>query len=110
MPHPKFKFLIPHSNEWRQLRKDEQRRRRRISHDGQSRLMPGPVPDPDLERCLRNASTLLTEREHKELLKHKPKEMTKSQFLRKVVCIFLESRRRKDCPTMPFDDWFRGLL
>ena len=106
MPHPKFKFLIPHTAPWRKLRKDEQRRRTRINADGLTRLVPGPLPDPDLERCQHNLSTLLTEREHKAFMKLKPKDMTKSTFLRKVLCLHLESQRRKDLPTMPFDSWF----
>jgi hypothetical protein len=109
MPHPKFKFLIPNTTPWRKLRKDEQRRRRRVNADGQTRLVPGPLPDPDLERCLCNTSTLLTEREHNALLKLKPKDMTKSTFLRKVVCLYLESTRRKDLPTMSFVDWFARI-
>ena len=85
MPHPKYKFLIPHTAPWRKLRKDEQHRRTRINADGLTRLVPGPLPDPDLERCQLNLSTLLTEREHKAFMKLKPKDMTKSTFLRKVL-------------------------
>lgn len=107
MPHPKFQFLIPHSPEWRKLRLQEQRRRTRVNHDGQMRLVPGPLPDPELERCLCNVSTLLTEREHKAFLKLKPKDMTKSTFVRKVLCEFLESKRAKEMPTQSFTDWLR---
>ncbi len=109
MPHPKFKFLIPHTTPWRELRKDEQTRRRRINADGQTRLVPGPLPNPELDRCLHNLSTLVTEKEFKAFMKHKPKDWTVSRFLRKVLCVFLEQQRRKDLPTMPFDDWFRCL-
>jgi len=105
MSHPKFQFLIPHSREWRELRRDEMRRRTRINHDGQKRLVPGPLPNPDLERCLRPVSSVLTEREFKAFLRHKPHGWTNSKFMRAVLCHFLESHRRKDMPTQSFVGW-----
>jgi len=109
MSHPKFKYLVPHSREWRLLRKKEQRRRARINHDGQSRLVPGPLPDPDLERCLHRLSTVVTDRENRAFMKLKPKDWTPSKFMRKLLCLFLEQHRRKDLPTQSFVDWFVEL-
>ena len=107
MPHPKFNFLIQGTKPWKDLRKEEMHlRRRRINHDGQSRLVPGPLANPDLDRSLYRISTVVTEREEKEFLKLKPKAMTNSLFLRTVLCQFLEQHRRKDLPTMSFVDWF----
>jgi len=103
MPHPKFKYLVPHTPAWRILRREESQRRRKIRDcDGNERLAPGPLPDPELDRCLHNLSTLLTEREFKAFMKSKPKDMTKSLWLRGMVCEFLERRRVKTAPTMPF--------
>jgi len=89
----------------RELRRDEMRRRTRINHDGQKRLVPGPLPNPDLERCLRPVSSVLTEREFKAFLRHKPHGWTNSKFMRAVLCQFLESHRRKDMPTQSFVEW-----
>jgi len=100
--HPKFKFLTPHTPQWRVLRREESQRRRIRDGDGNMRLAPGRVADPELDRCLYNVSTLLTEREYRAFMKDKPKHVTKSLWLRGMVCEFLESRRRKDLPTMPF--------
>lgn len=103
MPHPKFKFLTPHTPEWRALRREESQRRRKIRDcEGNDRLAPGRLPDPDLDRCLHNASTLLTDREFKAFMASKPKNVTKSLWLRSMVCEYLEIRRNKAAPTMPF--------
>jgi len=101
--HPKFQFLTPHSREWRILRREESQRRRKIKdYDGGERLVPGKLPDPDLDRCLHNVTTLLTEREWKAFMKSKPTNVTKSTWLRAMVCESLERRRVKTAPTMPF--------
>jgi len=105
MPHPKFKFLTPHTPAWRLLRREEQQRRTIRDCDGRDRLAPGRIADPELERCLCNTTTILTEREHKELLKHKPCHMTKSTFVRFVLCQFLESKRPKLSLTKSFVEW-----
>jgi hypothetical protein len=103
MPNPKFKYLVPHSPAWRVLRREESQRRRKIrDYDGGERLAPGPLPDPDLDRSQNNLSTLLTDREYTAFMKSKPKGMTKSLWLRGMVCEFLERRRVKAAPTMPF--------
>jgi hypothetical protein len=103
MAHPKFKFLTPHSPQWRVLRREEAQRRRKIRDcDGNLRLAPGKLPDPDLDRCLHNATTLLTDREWKAFEKSKPKHVTRSTWLRVMVCEYLEKRRVKTAPTMPF--------
>jgi len=103
MPNPKFKFLTPHTPAWRVLRREESQRRRKIRDcDGNERLVPGKLPDPDLDRSLNNVSTLLTDREFTAFMKSKPKNVTKSLWLRGMVCEFLERRRVKTAPTMPF--------
>ncbi|MEI9893189.1 MAG: hypothetical protein WDN28_04580 [Chthoniobacter sp.] len=100
--HPKFQFLTPHSKQWRVLRREESQRRRKIMGAYGEQLVPGKLPDPHLDRSLHNCTTLLTEREFKAFMKLKPKHVTKSLWLRGMVCEFLERRRCKTAPTMPF--------
>jgi len=106
MSHPKFQFLVPHSPQWRGLRREEQQRRRKIRDcEGNERLAPGPLPDPDLERRLINLTTAITEREWKEFRKHQRKDMTKATFARFIICQFLEAKRPKMSLTKSFVEW-----
>jgi len=107
--HPKFKNLTPHSPAWRVLRRDEMQRRRKIrGADGNERLAPGRLPDPNLERCLRNLTTLITEREYKAFMRSKPKGVTVSTWVRAMICEGLERRRVKHGPTMAFSVDLKG--
>jgi hypothetical protein len=80
IPPFKKKTLVPHSKEWRELRRAEMQRTRKIRgtgvylKDGQrkirdwygdERLAPGKDPDPDPERCLCPVTANITERERK---------------------------------------------
>lgn len=103
MAHPKFKYLVPHTPAWRALRREEQQVRGKIRHwDGEERLAPGPLPNPDLDRSIHNLTTLITEREFKAFMRSKPRHVSKSLWVRNAICEFLESRRVKTAPTMPF--------
>ena len=70
------------------------------------RLKPGPKPNPFLDKCNHGLHTQLRGREYKafEALwkRQAPPGVTRSSFLRFLICEKLESERRKDCPSMPF--------
>jgi len=97
---------VPHSKPWNKWRTNEMQRRKKIRDcDGNERLAPGKLPDPDLERCLNRWSSVITDHEHGALIRAKPHHLTKSQFIRGIICQWLEARRRKDCPTKSFTAW-----
>lgn len=68
-------------------------------------LKRGPKPDLFRDKCENGLHTQLTKREFQQfeqLRKQVGRQFTRSIFLRYVICEFLETHRRKDCPTMPF--------
>src|SRR5438067_694941 len=73
-------------------------------------LKRGPKPDPMREHATEFLSTVLSEREF-EAFEHlrqqfRPK-LTRSMFLRLIVCQHLEDKRLKHCPTNSFMDAIR---
>ena len=72
------------------------------AHD---RLKPGPKPNPFLDKCEHGVLAKLTKREHDAFLKlwkRKAPKLTRSTFLRSLICETLEAERRKDCPSQTF--------
>jgi hypothetical protein len=65
----------------------------------------GPKPKPFLDKCDQGWVTQLNKRETtalKALWRRQAPHVTKSTFLRSIVCRYLEDHRRKDCLTQPF--------
>ena len=68
-------------------------------------LKRGPKPDPFRSKCEHGLHAQLTKREFEQfeqLRKQFAPHLTRSIFLRYVLCEFLEKHRRKDCPIAPF--------
>jgi hypothetical protein len=74
-------------------------------HNPSKGLKRGPKPDPNLQRCEHGLHTQLTKREYLalEVLRKKlGSKVTRSTYLRHLICQVLEKERRKDCLTQPF--------
>ena len=68
-------------------------------------LKRGPKPNPFLDKCEHGVLAKLTKREHDAFLKlwkRKAPKLTRSTFLRSLICEALEAERRKDCPSQSF--------
>lgn len=68
-------------------------------------LKRGPKPDLDRDKCEHGWHTQLTRRESLQLEQMRRRlapKLTRSVFVRWIVCEFLEKTRRKDCPTASF--------
>jgi len=114
LPDPEAVKLDAELRAARLLRKQQERyERKRLQFPPPGRLPQppeggckrGPKPDPTRDKCEHGVHTQLTRRElsmFEQLRRQFGAQLTRSSFLRFVVCEFLETHRRKDCPTTPF--------